>query len=197
MRDLKGALGVALVFVASAGVAAGISSVRQRDQSRTEVADEYSPEAYAKRTRWLVDSSQHVATLLSRARAADTTIALVLRGLDIERCEDLGRQIRQVVGTHAPFYRTELWANENDTAQLKAFLRVERIEGLAVRVASLSALGSDTLRAFITPAALLVVDSSGRYLGVAHPGRFANSRPMSFSDELKKLGANRGSFGVR
>jgi hypothetical protein len=150
------------------------------------VADMYSEAAYAAKTEVvegeLIGSALGALSELS----GDTHVIVVLRRDDIIRCEDLGRQLRELRRSLASHVNLSVWSDTVDVLIVRRFLQTERVsEAMAQPIAMVSVLRETPEP--ITPLALVVRQGVPVTRGVAHPGRFANSRPRSFAAELAEL----------
>lgn len=143
----------------------------------------YTTEALEKATQRFTG---RVSPPVQRLLAADTTLAVVVRERDLATCEDLGRQLRNLRRV-APERPLVVWTEPAGTEAVRRFLRRERVSNVQVTPMDLGALMVD-VRAFVTPAALLVQSDGQVVQGIAHPNRFPNMRLRSFAEELTLLG---------
>jgi hypothetical protein len=128
-----------------------------------------------------------VSVPVQRLLAADTTLAVVLRGRDLATCEDLGRQLRNLRRV-APTRTLVVWTEPSGVEDVRRFLRRERVSNVQVSALDLGTL-MHGVRTLASPAALLI-SADGRVVqGIAHPNRFPNMRLRSFAEELTLLGA--------
>ena len=184
-------LGITVATV-SAVVGRGIVRLVARWEA-TEYAENHARQLAAAYTRSAYDSATveisgtltaQAAALLGEAGVLEPILVLV-RARDCFTCEDLDRQLRELVGSsqRAVVVMTE----HADTALVKRFLHRYRVLGLAGVIGINLDSVLVTKEAVQTPAAL-VVQSAGAVHGIAHTLRFRNTRPRSFADELRPFG---------
>ncbi len=136
--------------------------------------------------RFLVGSlSEPLSAVVGSAIGADSQgILVVLATEDCFTCEDLGRQLREVL--HSPGSagsRLVVILQGNDSTRVAGWLRRERVNrGELIRPVSALSLSDST--PIPTPAVLLVRRSGRIVRGVAHLTRVPNSRARSFTQEL-------------
>lgn len=126
--------------------------------------------------------------------ARDTALVVVLTEEDVLKCEDLGRQLREVRRAYGPDRPIMVWGDSAGTEMLAAFLRRERIPRAVVGAVAPGAVLSDG-EVVWTPAAILVTRDGRIVEGVSHTLRAPNVRLRSFAQELVSLRGPRGSRG--
>ncbi len=120
--------------------------------------------------------------------AADSLVLIALRGQDGLSCEDLGRQLRELVRAirnHTSSWELRVVVEEAEREVVESFLRRERIVTDGITTLSLSDLF--VTRIVDTPAVVIGSANGNTVRGVSHPVRFKNVRPRSFASELEVM----------
>jgi hypothetical protein len=126
-------------------------------------------------------SERSAAALLRALSASTESIVLVVSPDAIATCEDLGRQLRQVVHA-APSARIIVVALGDRHRTIAPWAGRERIPAATLIFDGSLALEDGTR---ITAPAVLVATRDGRVLrGVVHANRVPNTRERSFAAEL-------------
>jgi hypothetical protein len=120
-------------------------------------------------------------TILTQGQ--DSLIIVALQAADVRGCEDLGRQLRELVGATRERIPVLIVTPDADHDLIVSFLRTERLSSVEL-FASPALLTTDRDGEIITPAALVVARSGTILRGVSHPGASRNVRPLSFAHEL-------------
>lgn len=111
-------------------------------------------------------------------------VLMVIGSSDCFTCEDLGRQLREVVRLAPTGVHVVVATNADGLRITREFLRRERINAtLVFGVESLSILDG-VVDEVPTPAVLLGRSATDSLGGVAHETRVANVRLVSFAEEL-------------
>lgn len=110
---------------------------------------------------------------------------LVVSGRDSQKCEDLGRQLRELQRS-APDLALVIATDSASVSQLALFARRERLRVAAVLAVEPSAVIDDQPH-LSTPAMLVVPAVGAAVAGVGHSLRFSNARVRSFAAELQPL----------
>lgn len=174
-------------FGVSFAVASGGSALLQWHSLAGHAVDPaslYSADGYSRATRRIsgILSTAAERTLGAHAQRA-RTVAVVLRAEDLERCEDLGRQLRMLRRSIGDRPQIQVMGETRKTQLITDFFARERIPG--VRVVPLDAADVIAGTPSLPTPAVLVIDSTGTIVdGVAHPVRFPNSRFRSFAEEM-------------
>lgn len=130
--------------------------------------------------------STEATRALARVAEGDTGLAVVITAVDVQTCEDLGRQLRELRRAYGPNRRIAVWGDSVKPEVLERFLRRERIGGVTVSPIPLTGILADRKRMW-SPAAI-VATRDGRIIdGVGHTLRARNVRLRSFAEELKTL----------
>ncbi|HEX6747836.1 MAG TPA: hypothetical protein VF092_11135 [Longimicrobium sp.] len=124
------------------------------------------------------------ATVAARAGGGPALLVL-LRGGDVVRCEDLGRQLRELRRAAGAGVPLVVWADTAGAAEVGAFLRREKLRDAAVVAGELGRVFARGGTA-ATPA-VLVAGGGGEVRGIAHPRRFTNLRLRSFAVEMQAM----------
>jgi hypothetical protein len=127
------------------------------------------------------DLSSHARLALRTGRRR--TILILLRDRDRLVCEDLARQLREMlrVSDRIP----AVLATERDAVTAyRSFARREHIRSAVVVLSADSVLAAGPVP---TPAVLLLNGPAAEAQGVAHPSRFPNVRLRSFAAEIQPL----------
>lgn len=129
---------------------------------------------------------QHVR---AAAPEAPEYLVIVLAADDVRTCEDLGRQLREVLRTRVARRQPVVVVRTDDDAHtVDTWLRRERIRGTVQASPPRGTLTPNFLPA--PGPAVLRVSADGRVLdGVLHPTRVLNVRVVSFVRELNLHGA--------
>jgi len=122
---------------------------------------------------------------IRRAHGQGYPLVIVLRATDRRKCEDLGRQLREMLRVAGDRARAVLVTEDSAAEGYRAFARREHLKATIVSF-PLDSLMRDRPR-LPTPAVLVDVDADGRVEGIAHPDRFANVRSRSFAVEMHSL----------
>jgi hypothetical protein len=142
-------------------------------------------EATTRFTGRLSGAARDLLSSGSPARGSDTVLVVVLRGVDIRGCEDLGRQLRELRRAAGPERPLVVWTDGAQVDTVSGFLRRERVTNFRVTgVLTRELLEEGPLQ---TPATLLVLRDGGIIEGVSHPKRLPNMRLRSFAEELTLL----------
>jgi hypothetical protein len=183
----RAAFVAALAATAAAGW--GVAAFRAARLGETPAPKPHRPEPTAR--EYAVATQRVTGTLTPAAlahlapRAADGRGVLVLlRKRDCLVCEDLGRQMRELVA-HSPDRPLLVLADPDALATVQAFLHREHLH-VPAEAAPVNAVvqGQDKLP---TPAVLVERGPEGAVEGIAHPHRFPNLRVRSFTEELGPL----------
>ena len=179
-------------FLITAGIAAiaSASATRyvERRQTNKRAAGEprtfYTKERYAAATKGVSGGVTAAARrLISVQPGTSPVVALVVRGSDIDKCEDLGRQLRALRRALAPQQELLVWGDSAHAKVLGDYLRLERVANVRVQLLDAGNVMRDG-EPLPTPAVLIVARDGELVAGVAHPVRFANARFNSFAEEL-------------
>ena len=197
MRLVPIVMTVAAFAVTASITAFAGASVARYVNRRAEVNPRaaYTAEHYVAATQRVTGSvSGDALRALEREPGTTSAIVLVVRRRDIDKCEDLGRQLR--VLRRALPVTTELLVlgDSAHTSVVRDYLRLERISNARILPLDANRIleGGATLP---TPAVLIVGREGQIVAGVAHPVRFANARFSSFAEELAvPLGAMGGGL---
>jgi hypothetical protein len=120
-----------------------------------------------------------------------TAVVVALRASDIDSCEDLGRQLRELARHMHPRATLVISVLESESSLIARFVRIERIPAARISVTK-QPMTSRTGEPLSTPAAL-VFDGSGRLLaGVGHSTVVVGARVKSFAYELSEALAAQG-----
>jgi hypothetical protein len=186
-------LGRAAACVAVAAAALGAWSAARAVAGARSLADT-GPALLAAPTTAEYDASTVVLAgeLSSRAsgRIARHTregraILVVLRGPDRLVCEDLGRQLRELLRRAGPDYPAVVLVAPADEEDYRRFMRREHVPATIETLAPEHLLTSGT--DLPTPAVLVTRDGAHTAEGVGHTRRFPNLRLRSFADEMAPL----------
>lgn len=112
-------------------------------------------------------------------------LMIVVRAHDRRKCEDLGRQLREMLRNAHGRFRTVLVTEDSATESYLAFVKREHLKARVVSLPLDSLM--DGRSQLATPAVLVQLDPNGRIKGIAHPARFANVRTRSFAAEMQGL----------
>jgi hypothetical protein len=122
---------------------------------------------------------------IAAASGARRVALLVVRGPDSGKCEDLGRQLRELQRS-APELPLLIATDSASVEQVTTFARRERLRVRAVLPVAPSAVVEGRV-SLPSPTVLLVPAAGGDVAGVGHPLRFSNTRVRSFAAELQPL----------
>lgn len=116
----------------------------------------------------------------SLSAEANEQVVLIVSGTDILSCEDLGRQVRELVRTQLDPEGLELtvWAYDDAEGDVARFVKNERLRTGAV----LSVHPEDVLGTAPRTPAVVVVDRTGKYYGLSYLNRTRLVRSSSFAD---------------
>lgn len=115
---------------------------------------------------------------------AGPIMLLVIASSDCFTCEDLGRQLREVVRLAPTGSHVVVATNADGLRRTREFLRRERVTpALVFGVESFSLLDG-AVDAIPTPAVLMGLSATDSVGGVAHSTQAANVRSVSFAEEL-------------
>jgi hypothetical protein len=109
---------------------------------------------------------------------------VLLRSVDLENCEDLGRQLRELRSDRLRAEQFEIWTPLENVEAITAFARTERIDVHRVRGIELERAFSMT-NIVSTPAALVLSPNGEILAGVSHLTVVPGARIISFADELR------------
>jgi len=170
-------------FGATTASGVALSGLSGREKP-IQYAESFAPTRYELNTQVVHDSlSPAVKTYLARSGKRGPLVAILLRERDIARCEDLGRQLRELSRASGEV-SIEIWTDSGSLPTVETFVRMERLTSASTRVLQLASVLADALQPPVTPAVLLISHDYRVTAGIAHPGRFANARPLSFAHEL-------------
>ena len=130
-------------------------------------------------------------TLTPRARLAifsgghPARMLVVLRSRDRLTCEDLGRQLRELLHREGSGRRAAIVTEDSAVGAYREFARRERLHVPVLPLAAGEVLAE--YPRLSTPAVLLIDPAMARAAGVSHPIRFPNLRMRSFATELEPL----------
>ena len=185
-KVLSAALKPVLAFTLALFVGASLPRVTGLFKD-TASLDPYSEEEYAKRTKMITDTlSLNLVAELEPGWNPNGVVVVALRARDITRCEDLGRQIRELRRETPEAASFEVWTDSRDSSTVLDFLKIERIAYTRLRDIEVRRLFDTKATVQSTPLALVLDKHQDVLAGVSHPGRFANARPRSFASELAK-----------
>lgn len=123
---------------------------------------------------------------------SDTSVIVIVRATDIQKCEDFGRQIRELkrrVGWDRPIV---FIGEASQPEVIREFLRIERIpDSRIISVAATQVLENNS--DLPTPAVMIVTGRGDVVEGIAHPSRFPNGRFRSFAQEFVLLNRDSAS----
>lgn len=177
-------LGAAALVVVCTGVGSLMGYARESRQSSSAHATP-SNQAEVLSVN-LLDGTIGASTTLAGLQAGQrSAVVVALRARDIDSCEDLGRQLRELARSMAPGAALEVSVPEPDVDLVARFAHIERIPFTRIST-SVRRLQMDDGSLLQTPAAL-VFDRTGRVLaGVSHPSVVPGARVQSFATELKE-----------
>lgn len=112
-------------------------------------------------------------------------LLIVLRGEDRLVCEDLGRQLRELLRRAGRPYPALLLVASEDADAYRRFIRREHVPAAIETIAADELLESGGDLA--TPAVLVTHDTAQSAEGVGHTRRFPNVRLRSFAKEVAPL----------
>ena len=178
------AIGCGLAMGTAASVTLGAAREVEKDP-RAQLTAEYNEAAYDRATVRFTGRLGPRALAGVRGLALQSTVLVVLRGTDVARCEDLGRQLRELYRAVAdrPGWGLAVMIDPAGEPELRRFLSRERIPAVPVIAADPAALLADGTNV-ATPAALVARRDGEIRAGVSHPSRFKNMRGRSFAQEL-------------
>ncbi len=185
---------LAPLAVAALLMAGGWTAARAVRLALPQPAAPRPPARTAEAMEALYDSGTAVVsgTLAPEAAAAvaaraggGPALLVLLRAGDVVRCEDLGRQLRELRRAAGAGVPLVVWSDTADAAEVGAFLRREKLRDASVVGGSLGRVFARGGSA-ATPA-VLVADGGGAVRGVAHPRRFTNLRLRSFAAEMQAM----------
>lgn len=188
-RARKGLVGAVVVM---GGLLAGTAVSMAMDAARDEPSDpraltlaEYNEAAYDRATVRFTGRLGPRALAAGGALPFEQTVLVVLRGGDIAKCEDLGRQLRELYRAlpDRPGWGIAVLTDPAAEAELRRFLARERIPSVTVLAGAPDALLAGGTKV-ATPAALIAGRDGAIRAGVSHPSRFKNMRGRSFAQEL-------------
>lgn len=110
----------------------------------------------------------------------------LVRSADWQRCEDLGRQLRELQRAIPANSAMLVWTESDDLQAVRHRLRREKIRARVAAIPSLDRIFATPQR-IPTPAVLKVSADGAHASGVAHTRRFPNVRQRSFAYELGLL----------
>ncbi|MDZ7779498.1 MAG: hypothetical protein U5R14_06090 [Gemmatimonadota bacterium] len=116
------------------------------------------------------------------AREASEQVVLIVSGVDVLSCEDLGRQVRDLIRTQVEPAGLELtvWRYDDASGDVERFIREERL-----RVGDVQPVNPEkVLGTTPTTPAVVMLDGAGRYAGVSYLNRTSLVRTTSFVDLL-------------
>jgi len=124
------------------------------------------------------------AKIITDSIGSGPIMLLVIASSDCFTCEDLGRQLREVVRLAPRESRVVVATNADGLRRTREFLRRERVTpALMLGFESFSLLDG-AVDAIPTPAVLIGQSATDSVGGVAHPVQTANVRSISFAEEL-------------
>lgn len=133
------------------------------------------------------------ARRLAEVSGGERSVVVMLRGGDARSCEDVARQLRELVRAVPAQTPVVVWTDAESGPFVSSFLRRERIRARGVDEVALETVVPGAARVH-TPAVLLV-DGDGAVLdGIAHSRRFPSFRGRSFAQEVN-LGVLRAAPG--
>ena len=188
----------AALVVAVLGVSTGWAAVNAvRTQPQPPAREPFVPTqaAYdASTVRITGRLADPAARRLAAVAGGEPGVVVMVRGQDVKTCEDVARQLRQLVHAVPAQTPVVVWTDAESRAFVSSFLRRERIRARSVEGVALESVVPGAARVH-TPAVLLV-DGDGAVLdGIAHTRRFPNFRGRSFAQEVN-LGVLRAPAGV-
>jgi hypothetical protein len=111
-------------------------------------------------------------------------VLILLHARDWRSCEDLGRQLREMLRVTAPGYRVLALVDPAAAGEYRTWMRREHVTAEIVA----SPPDSVFARPGPVPTPAVLVTHDGRTArGVGHPVRFPNMRIRSFAEELDSL----------
>lgn len=192
MRRSRAVSTSALIGAAIGGWIAGRELTRDADGQPGSSPMSWTDSLYSAHTVHLRGDVSAVArSRLAANVAAGPAILVVLDSIDLRRCGDLGRQLRELQRAVAKRLPVLVATGGTPRREVDVFLRSERLLLQAV-----DALGAGDLfesgSAVPTPAAVWL-DPDLRYaIGVGHIPRYPYVRSRSFAEELSQLSGVHG-----
>jgi hypothetical protein len=110
-------------------------------------------------------------------------VVVLLRGRDTMKCEDLGRQLRELRRSLRGRLPLVVWTARGDSVLVSTFLRRENVSADALAGVAVDSVYAAEGRV-VTPAVLVARDGGAAVHGIAHSRRFPNSRLRSFTQEM-------------
>lgn len=178
--------GLFLVAFAAGSIAASArtptSEPVRRVAAKPPTAEQYDSATVSVRGSLTPQARERLAAVAGTRKVA----LVVLTASDSRKCEDLGRQLRELERSTEVGLPLVIATEPEALEELRGFVRRER-----VRVHAIVPLATheviEGMRSVPSPAVLVPAKEDAQVEGVGHPLRFANARVRSFAAELAPL----------
>lgn len=173
---------VTMLLVALVGVGTG-TALRHLPLAAGDAAPAPAAPRPPARTRPVTGVMPPVLTRELLGARGDSAVVAAVRGRDCLTCEDLGRQLRQLVSAVGGGMPVVIAMPARDSVRVKNFVRTERIRNVDLAVFTVPLKLQDG--SIVPTPAAMVVGRDGRVRrGIAHVERERNVRAVSFAHEL-------------